>query len=283
MPGTAGPRCEIWKGKITFIDDGDTVDVDLARDGTSSPIRVRITGIQAMEQTVYSSDPHRRRGECHALAATARLERMIKRGRGRVRLAAQDARSRTGGRWRRSVAVRIHGRWRDVGRVLLAEGDVLWLPNGVEYAWNRTYSALAERAAAAGVGLWNPTGCGSGPSQGSPLQMSLNWDADGNDGLNVNGEWARIRNLDPGADVPLGGWWLRDSALRRYRFPAWARIPAGGAVTFHVGSGTSTGTTFFWGLSAPAFENPRGDGRGMGDGAYLFDPQGDLRAWSMYS
>jgi endonuclease YncB( thermonuclease family) len=282
LVGESGPSCHIWTGRVTFVDDGDTIDVDVAGDGTTRPARVRITGIQAMEQTVYSSDPHRRRGECHALAATARLERMIRKGHRRVRLAAQDPASTTGGRLRRSIAVRMHGRWRDVGRVLVAGGDAIWLPNSTEYAWNRAYSVLAERAAAAGIGLWNPAGCGSGPSQSSPLQMTLNWDADGDDNLNVNGEWVRIRNLDPRTDVPLGGWWLRDSALRRYRFPAWARIPAGGTVTFHVGRGTSSGTTFYWGLWAPAFENARGDARGMGDGAYLFDPQGDLRAWSMY-
>jgi endonuclease YncB( thermonuclease family) len=266
---------------VTFVDDGDTLDVDVADDGRANPIRVRITGIQAMEQTVYSSHPSRRRGECHALAATARLDHLVRRGQGLVRLAAQRASSRTGGRWRRSVAVRVRGRWLDVGRVLISHGDALWLPNSVEYAWNREYDALAQRAASARLELWNPQACGSGPSDLAPLRMTLDWDAPGDDFENVNGEWVRVRNGSP-VDVPLAGWWVRDSALRRYRFPDWARIPAGGAVTVHVGRGTSSGDTFFWGLPAPAFENARGDARAMGDGAYLFDPQGDLRAWSMY-
>ena len=30
------------------------------------------------------------------------------------------------------------------------------------------------------------------------------------------------------------------------------------------------------------FENTTRDDRGMGDGAYLFDPQGDIRAWMIY-
>ena len=37
-----------------------------------------------------------------------------------------------------------------------------------------------------------------------------------------------------------------------------------------------------WTLAHPMFENPPPDGRALGDGAYLFDPQGDLRAWMMY-
>jgi hypothetical protein len=30
------------------------------------------------------------------------------------------------------------------------------------------------------------------------------------------------------------------------------------------------------------FENATDDGRSLGDGAYLFDPQGDIRAWMTY-
>ena len=39
---------------------------------------VRMTGFNAMEQTVYSSIASRRRGECHALEATSRLEQLIR-------------------------------------------------------------------------------------------------------------------------------------------------------------------------------------------------------------
>ena len=40
-------------GKVTFIADGDTINVDIDGDGTHTPKRIRITGIQAMEQTTY--------------------------------------------------------------------------------------------------------------------------------------------------------------------------------------------------------------------------------------
>jgi hypothetical protein len=176
----------------------------------------------------------------------------------------------------------MHGRWRDVGRVLVAGGDAIWLPNSTEYAWNRAYSVLAERAAAAGIGLWNPAGCGSGPSQSSPLQMTLNWDADGDDNLNVNGEWVRIRNLDPRTDVPLGGWWLRDSSLRRYTFPFGVILPPGTSIRLRVGKGDDDIDTLYWGLREPVFTNASGSPRYMGDGAFLFDPQGDIRAFDMY-
>jgi hypothetical protein len=53
-------------------------------------------------------------------------------------------------------------------------------------------------------------------------------------------------------------------------------------VTVRVGPGRSGGSTFHWGLPSPVFENASRDARGIGDGGYLFDPQGDLRAWRMY-
>jgi hypothetical protein len=59
-------------------------------------------------------------------------------------------------------------------------------------------------------------------------------------------------------------------------------VPPGGSITVRVGKGTETESTLFWGLDDPIFENAKDNGRGMGDGAYLFDPQGDLRASMIY-
>ena len=151
----SSPKCQIWFGTVTFLADGDTVSVDIEGDGKSSR-RVRVTGIQAMEQSVYPARASQRRGDCHAVEATQRLEQLLRASKMRVRLAAQDPGSRSGSRLRRSIAVKIDHRWRDVGRILLTEGHALWLPNHVEYAWNRDYSVLAARAARLGVNLWNP-------------------------------------------------------------------------------------------------------------------------------
>jgi endonuclease YncB( thermonuclease family) len=277
-----GPTCYVWPGKVTFIADADTIYVDVEGDGYGSRGRaIRITGINAMEQSVYSARASRRRGECHSVEATNRLEQMLRRGKMRVRVMAQDPASRSGRRLRRSIAVRYGGRWHDVARTLIKEGHALWLPNRRENAWNRDYSVLAGRAARAQLNLWNPVYCGAGPSDGAPLQMTVNWDADGDDNLDPNGEWIRIRNLDPVNPMPLGGWWLRDSALRRYVFPEWATVPPGGHVTIYAGRGDANDTEFYWGLRFPAFENVTSE-TSMGDGAYLFDPNGDLRLSMTY-
>jgi hypothetical protein len=74
---------------------------------------------------------------------------------------------------------------------------------------------------------------------------------------------------------------MRDSELRRYTFPAGTAIDPGKTITLHVGSGNRTASTFFWGLHESVWENSIAGG-GVGDGAYLFDPKGDLRAWMIY-
>jgi endonuclease YncB( thermonuclease family) len=275
VPDTAEPVCTFWTGTVTHISDGDTLDVDL---GNGIPARVRITGIQAMEQTAYSRNQLKRRGDCHALEATARLEQLVAAAGGTVRVSAIDPESRSGARLRRSVSVWIDGAWHDVGRLLVDEGHALWLPNGHEWAWNGTYSVLARQAADRHENLWNSEYCAGGPP--AALRLWVNWDADGDDGANPAGEWVRIKNLDPVEPVWIGGWWLRDSSLRRFTFPSDTTIPPGGAVTVNVGAAPPG--ALGWGLGAPIFENVRPDDHGIGDGAYLFDPEGDLRAWMTY-
>jgi endonuclease YncB( thermonuclease family) len=269
-----------WTGTVTFVDDGDTLEVDVDGDGSARSRRVRITGIQAMEQSAYSA--RHRQGDCHAVEATQRLEQLVRGAGGRVRLAAQDPGSRSRGRFLRTVAVKARGGWRDVGATMLREGLALWWPTRTESAPNRGYSAFAQAAIAARRGMFDPDACGVGPSAASPLALWVNWDADGDDTANPAGEWVRIRNRDAVNPVALGGWYVRDSGLRRYTFPAGAAIPPGGTVTLDVGSAGDGVTVFGWGLRDPVFENVSGGEDAMGDGAYLFDTLGNVRAAMVY-
>jgi endonuclease YncB( thermonuclease family) len=278
-PAPDSPRCHFWHGKVVFVADGDTIDVRIRGAGVR---RVRMTGVNAMEMTRYSHTRAKRRGHCHAVAATNRLESLLRRGHNRVRLAAQHPSSRSGRRLRRQVSVRIGGRWVDTGRVLMSEGHTLFLSNPREWAWNRRYLELAREAAFRGIRLWNPRGCGVGAARDAVLDMQLNYDADGGDLDNVNGEWARIFNRSS-FPVSLRRWTFRDSAALTYRFPRRARVPAHGSVLLRMGRGRNGGGTFHWGLRTPPFQNPDNHPRrAVGDGGYLFDPRGNLRAWVMY-
>ena len=287
VPGTQRPTCTFWSAKVVFVADGDTIRVRLA-DDPGRIQTIRFTGINAMELTRYSSSPKRRRGACHGLAATTLVDQTVRQSRRTVRLAAQHPGSRSGKRLRRSVWVKAGGRWQDLGRMELERGLALWLPNGKEYAHNGEYRALAQQAAQAGAGLYDPTSCGAGPADDVPLQVTVNWDADGNDRRNLNGEWIEVANRGA-QDVSLRGWWVRDSWLYHaaggaygYPFPASAVVPAGGSVRVHVGCGHDTPADFHWCQRTSAFENVTHDRRELGDGGYLFDPDGDLRASMIY-
>ena len=280
-PGAGSPACLVWTGKVSWVPDGDTPLIDVYGDGTGTPRSIRLIGVQAMEQTVYHPTPARRRGECHALAATARVEQLVRAGGGVVRMTAQRSSSVSRGRPLRYVAVRINGVWRDIGLDLIRNGYALWLPVPDEWAWNPTYRLAAQLAAREGRRMYDTDTCGVGPYQPAKLSLQVNYDAPGVDQQNVNGEWMRVGNASA-VPVPIGGWWVRDSGLRRYTFPAGTVVPAGGSVYLHVGRGTATATHKYWGSSVPLFANPTFDARAVGDGGFLFDPRGDLRAWMHY-
>lgn len=277
--GVPGPRCAVWTGRVVAVGDGDTLDVAVAGDVVPWR-RVRIAGLQAMELSDYAA--RHRVGDCHGVEAAVRLEQLVRAGRGRVRLAARYPESRSRRRLLRSVAVRVGGRWRDVGTQLLSEGLGLWWPLWSESAPNALYGLLVQRAAAAQRGVFDPDACGIGPAATSLLSVRVNWDADGPDGANPAGEWVQVLNGDPVAPVALDGWHLRDAGLRRFAFPPGSSIPPGGRITVLVGAGGDGIATFGWGLRTAIFSNATFDARAMGDGAYLLDPLGNVRAATVY-
>ena len=289
IPGKKRPKCLVWTGKVMAVADGDTVNVRIWEGGHWSVRRdIRLLGLQAMELTDYSRKHGRRKGECHAVAAARRLEYLLQGPRvkrRKIRIASFRASSRTAGRrgrLRRGIAYKSGGHWHDVGATLMREGHALWDPNGKEWAWNRRYAKLVSRAALARRGIWDTDYCSSGPQEGAPLKLKVRWDAPHNDAFHVNGEWISIRNRDPVNPLSLHRWWVRDSALRRFRLPSTAVVPPGRAIRVRVGKGSDNARNFYWGQSDPVFENAKRGRRGIGDGAYLFDPQGDMRAWRMY-
>jgi endonuclease YncB( thermonuclease family) len=290
-------RCHFWMAKVDLngvrgarkagVADGDTIRAHIKGDPAHKGLqRIRITGLNAMEINRYSTIPSRVRGQCHAVAAYRYVYGMIRRAHGRVRLAAQHPSSHSGVRLRRQVSVRSHGRWVDLAAEELRRGLALWLVNHQESAWDKKYGKLTQQAQRRHAGLFDPTGCGGAPQPHALLRLWLKWDADGPDGKNLNGEWARIRN-DGNAPVRLGGWHLRDAAYRGrkaygYVFGRGTVLPPHGEITLHVGGGRDTATDVFWGLRQSVWENT---GRGhvyAGDGAYLFDPRGNVRAFMTY-
>jgi endonuclease YncB( thermonuclease family) len=271
VPGSAEASRYAWSGRAVLVADGDTIKVDVYGDGTTAPVTIRNNGLDAMET-----------GTCKAAAATAALRRLVPAG-SKIRLEANNAKAIApdGAGTRRPLRVIYNSAGVDVQKALLEQGLGLWFPFSQDPMNQRLYAEAAQRAAAAGVGLYDQTRpCRTGPYQSADLEVWISWDADGDDRYNVNGEWIKVKN-NGASVVYVGGWWLRTSAHPRFTFPAGTAIQPGGVVTLHVGKGARTATRFYWGHSAPLFPNT-GLAPVLGNGAYLFDPDGDLRAWSVY-
>ncbi len=265
---------------VSRVVDGDTAIVS---DGRTAP-SVRLIGLQANELTTYSGDSSLWRGQCHAVEAGQRLSDLAL-GK-QVRVTARHADSRAGMRYWRAIAIWNDGAWRDVSTILAYEGHGLFNPHKREYQNNLAVARASQAARAARRGMFNPTACGIGPSQGAALSLSVRYNPPGDERSNVNSEWVRIHNRSP-YTVPLGGWHVRDGAFRGtkavgYTFPSRAKVPANSYITLRAGKGTNTRRTFYWGLSVPPFENPSGAPAYLGDGAYLTDPQLDIRASRMW-
>lgn len=267
-PTQAASEHTIETGVVDYIVDGDTINVDL----TGGPIEpVRLLGVQAME--AYHPSSPGSFDQCHAAAAREELRSLVD-GK-TVQLRAISASSTSKGRLHRSVWVQQGGVWVDVQKILIQKSLGLPIPSSTEPTHNIEYLTLAQQVAKAGQGIWDPTSCGSGPGQSVSLKLIVHWDADSNDATNINDEWVSIQNTDATESVNLSKWWVRDSSLSEYVLPTGTVLDPGERVIVRVGKGSNTTVNKYWGLTEPTFDNG-------GDGAYLFDPDGDLREWMMY-
>lgn len=97
---------------------------------------------------------------------------------------------------------------------------------------------------------------------------AIQFNAPGDDTMNLNGEWVRLANRGDDA-VLLTSWTLadRDSA-EPYRFPAFLLMP-GSSVTVYTGSGVLNDTALFMGRTEPLWGN-------SGDLATLRDGSGTI-------
>ena len=82
----------------------------------------------------------------------------------------------------------------------------------------------------------------------------MRFDAPGDDVLNLNGEFVRLRNGCSGT-VSLGGWRVRDRAGITYRFPSTARLGGGKVAYLHTGRDTRTSLRYYWGRTTPVWDN----------------------------
>jgi micrococcal nuclease len=271
-------------GVVSYATDGDTVWVNIDKDGTNNLVLVRLIGIQAMELTNHSSNMSLARGDCGGVPATIRLNELIK-GQHVALVALHKNSANTHQifpRPYRHIYVNSGGQWRDVGVVMLAEGHALPFVDATESAWNFRYMNYGQQARKKKLRMWKPTQCGTVYSSDAELKFTAEYTVP---------EKMTITNTGDNT-VDIGKWWVRDSALNFYTFPTTFKLKADQTVTVRPGDGaddpplkvymanckTSTHCSRAVNETGKTiFNDPTGAPVNMGDGAYLFDPQGNIR------
>ncbi len=267
------------RGFVARVTDGDTLRfANTANRRTNNYEVIRLIGVQAPE--VSRKGFHA--GECNGdLAQSVLVD--IAEGRRAVLASAHDTRDTQRDRKLRTVYIQdANGGWIDLAAEMLRRGWGQWFPKKTEPAHNLQYRELSEAAQAQGRNIWDPTNCGTKYSPGVPLQMWIQPDPSGNDWQNVNGEYIRIANMSTDTVADLSGWSLRDGSLNWLRFPDGVSIAPNDALIVRVGQGQHSANTFYWGRKRPVFSNLGVTDDYMGDGAYLIDKQGNVRAYYVY-
>jgi len=237
--------------------------------------------------------------DCYANEATDRLTEIL--GGANAIGASIILRSRNPsaidrfGRLRRHIFIIKNGKEVNVGKQLVEEGLALPLTMTDENIYDAEYAKIAQEAKSRRIGLWSTIGKSatnhcptSADSTNTSFNIIVNFDADGDDNTNVNGEWVKIKNTS-GKSVDISNWWLRDSALHFFRFPNATMIDNNEEITVYVGKGTNSNNTFYWGNNIPIFDN-------SWDGVFLLDyldsrssttdlreiPRGNIKAAALY-
>lgn len=242
------PPPDARPGVASWIFDGDSIDVDFTDGADPSSSEIRLIGVNAPEAQ-----------EC--LGEEAKNALIDRLGREPVRVAVD--------------------RWDEFGRDLAFvwhEGELinLWLVDSglavARSAFGHSYDKLLddaeERAKFGERGLWNPSACGTAADTAVSI-AHVNFDAEGRDNENPNGEWIDIVNNGP-IDVELRGWTIRDESTRhRYQFASTV-LTQDTTLRLRSGCGADTATEHFW-------CDPDGTiWSNSGDTAFLYDASGAL-------
>lgn len=269
---------------ITHIADGDTIDVRYT--SSSKEKRIRFLGIQAME--IHPTAPGTP-NDCYADEATQRLNKLTGGIGSLVILRALDDSIEIQNRLARHIFINKNGKEINIGEKLLEEGLVLPFLHESENTYNNTYMLAAKMAKKFNLGMWSSTNHCSTPadSSNSSFEIYLNYDAEGDDNTNLNGEWIKIKNISD-RTVDISNWWLRDSGQNFFRFSNSTILSNNEELIIYGGKGTDNKSSLYWNNTISLFGN-------TGDGIYLMDylsdsanpndniyPKGNIKASFFY-
>ena len=160
----------------------------------------------------------------------------------------------------------------------------MWFTVENESALSYKYRVMIAQTQLKKIGLWSSDLCGPFEQPEAKLSVNVNWDAQGNDSTNINGEYAIIRNLGE-SNVDVTGWVLRDTGVSDwFRFPPGSTLAPNDFRVVHMGVGTNGAPNprdLYWGSGEALFRNTVIDSF-LGDGAYLLDQNTAVRSYYEY-
>jgi micrococcal nuclease len=228
--------------EVAEVIDGDTIKLE-------SGDRVRLIGINTPET-----------GQPFYEEATSKLEELI--GDNPVTLKKDVENKDQYGRLLRYVYVNDTF----VNLEMVRSG----MANSYEFEPNVKHSSEFEEAQQearnAEKGLWTP-------SQFTITVSQFNYDAEGNDNDNLNGEYIIFKN-EGNSSLNLLNWMLLDESNNDYVFKNFI-LGNGSSFTFYTGQGTDSETKVYWGSEKSVWNND-------GDSLFLRDAQGLLIAYYKY-
>ena len=267
----AAAQTQVWYATVTAIADGDTFTVawnrgDAAPTGVSKPDTIRVLGVDTNE--VASS-------QCFADAATDFVEERIPVGTV-VRLEARDMQSAASGRPLRHVKFGS-GYSRNLALEVIQAGLGLAASYDDEPDYRDDYYEAVEQAVVAGRGMFAEGACGGSPGSWPDLDVHVNWDAEGADNNNENGEWIQITNNGP-STLTMNGWTFRSSARNSgntLSIPNGTSVAPGRTLKIRMGSGTNNSNNIYMGQTKGWFDNDS-------DIFYLRDNNLNVRAFQVW-
>ncbi len=238
---------------VVAVIDGDTIRVNNA---AGNDVRVRLIGINTPEAD-----------ECFGPESTEALELLVD-GK-KITMVGDVADMDDFSRLLRYVYL-PDGTF--VNEVMARQGFAVANEYPPNVAQSGVLATAQKRAKSEDLGLWADDSCGE-PSKATLVIIQVEYDAQGNDNDNLNGEWVDIENRG-GTATDMTGWVLKDeSATRRFNFPNGMVLDVGTEVRVFTGCGVDTvgpsSAELYWCEDGAVWNND-------GDTAFLLDPEGNI-------
>ena len=207
---------------VSKVIDGDTIDL-------KNNMRLRLIGINTPEKDMYFFEEAKAFMEIMVLGKQVKLEKDV---------TDKDMY----GRYLRYVY--LPDIFVNLEMIKSGFANAYTYPPDVKYT--DKFIEAERRARLNEAGLWQKS-----PSE--VLEVVLNYDAEGKDTENLNGEWVEIKNTGL-KSLNLKNWTLKDLGTNIYKFEGCLLKP-GETVFLYSGPGTDTTGKLYWNSSSPIWNN----------------------------